>query len=455
MSKLNRKFFLSLSVILIVVVILSVYLNKNFIHRYYLYQEKQNLNVISNQLITSKESLETIVQTIEEAEDVVIAWVESTDNNILLNERLRDAFLNKGISLQKYWLWEGDQQDTIKNGEKLRIYSQEKFHYSLMVNYMSYGEYFIAVGKIIPSINQSLVLMNKVTIFVFIGQAIVIFILIAILVHKIISPINAIGKTAKSIAQLDFKTVEVHTNDELEILANDINEMSIALQKSHTALEDKNRQMKELLSNVSHDLKTPVALIKAYVSGIQDGLDDGTFLDTIAAQNERMEDMIKQLLDLGRLQQMHTKEEWINCSDCIHEIINAYRLEKHMKQITFDCSIENDIIIMADKNNVHIIFSNLLSNAVKYTEDGVITLSLHKSGDSVLFDIKNLASALKNIDIQRLWEPFFVAEESRHKDQSGTGLGLAIVKAAADSSGYFFKSNLENDLIHFQVVFKV
>lgn len=453
MSKLTKKFMISLSIILISVVFLSLYLNINFIQRFFLYQEKQEMNQICDQLISSKEELSQTIHKIEAAEDVIIVLTENTEDNVLLNERLKTAFLEKGISLNKYWLWEQDQQDTLKDGRKMRIYHQNKLHYSLLVKYLSWDTHFIAVAKIIPSVTRTLSLINQVTVIIFIGAGFVMFFLLSILVHKIIAPLKAIGDVAQSISNLEFKTIEIHTNDELEILAENINHMSRKLKETLTILEQKNKQMKELLSNVSHDLKTPISLIKAYTNGIKDGIDDGTFLDTIMIQNEHMEHIVERLLNLAKIQHQEKIMEHVDVSRCLKEVIQEYRLQAENQQLIFDCEIKEAVTITADKEAIQLIFSNLISNAVKYTDKKQIKIKLYQKTDHSIFQIQNNVADSSKIDIKKVWEPFYVAEKSRNKNMSGTGLGLSIVKAISDKYNFSYSCNLEQNKITFSIKF--
>lgn len=455
MSKLARKFLLSLSAILLVVTLLSIYLNSNFIQRFFLYRDKQDLNRISDELIGAG-SAEGVAR-LEAENDVIIALMQGTDDNDLLNERLREAFLSKGISLGGYgnfWLWNQDRREAVEQGRKLRIYQQEKLHYSLMVQYVSMGDSFAAVAKIIPAVTQTISMINLVTACVFSGAALVMILLVFFLVRRITTPLIRIGETAKAIANLDFRTVEVKTGDELELLAGDINDMSGKLRSAHRELEAKNRQMEALLANVSHDLKTPVSLIKAYSSGIKDGMDDGTFLDTIILQNEKTEQMIESLLDFAKLQQQELTEEELCVSDLLSGIAAQYQLQASGRGLALHCQIEPEIMIVTEKAAVSTIFENLISNAVKYACGGTVTLELRRQGDAVCFEIQNEVDENVSIDADRLWEPFYVAEKSRNKNMSGTGLGLSIVRAAAQKYGYDCSCKLSGKAIRFTAIFR-
>lgn len=455
MSKLARKFLVSLFTILLVVTLLSLYLNSNFIQRLFLYQEKRDLSRVSEELIAGY-SEETVIR-LEAENDVIIVELENTDDNSLLNERLRTAFLQKGVSLGGYgsiWLWEEDQRLASPQEQRQRIYQHEKLHYSLMVQYIGMENSFIAIAKIIPAMQSTITLINVVTACVFSSAALFMLLFISFLVKKITVPLTAISETAKSISALDFKTVEIKTGDELEILAEDINDMSGKLQAAHQELESKNREMEALLTNVSHDLKTPISLIKAYTGGIKDGLDDGSFLDIIILQNEKMERMIERLLSLTKMQHEQTLSIGsVDFSLLLRNTLSEHQLQAESRGLFFHCTADITTIRDANEESVQTIFTNLISNAVKYAEKGVISVILKNQGKACVFEIQNTVKPETKIEPERLWEPFYVVEESRNKKMSGTGLGLPIVRAAAQKCGYSCSCELSDGKIRFMVGF--
>lgn len=455
MSRLAKKFMLRILLILSGVTFLSIYINSNFISRYYFYQEKKDLERISDEVILGKGRLEETITELEAREDVIIARIQGSDDNNLLNERLRTAFLSKGISLKKYWLWKEDQLAAYEKGRKLRIYRQEKLRYSLMIEYLRLDNVFLAVAKIIPSANQTISLVNQVTAVVFLAAAFLILFFIFLLTKKITSPLAVIGSAARSIAGLDFKTVDIKTGDELEELAEDINNMSRSLKEAKEALEQKNRQMETLLANVSHDLKTPVSLIKAYANGIQDGLDDGSFLTTILEQNHKMERMIERLLTLARMKR-HTTEaltEPFSLSRLLEEQLTEYLFQMERSGLPLVKQIEPDITLTGNREAVSAIIYNLISNAVKYAPKGPITVSLSEQEQTPVFIIRNPVLNQETIPLDRIWEPFFVGEASRNQSMSGTGLGLSIVKAAAEQYGYRCQCEFKGSEIQFTLHF--
>lgn len=453
MSKLAGKFLTGITVVLVAVTVLSLYLNSNFIEKYYLYEKKNEIDGIYQEMIEGKNDLDDTISRLEKSEDVVIARVKNSSDNDLLNQKLREAFLEKGLGLEQFWLWDQDQEAAVKNGSQLKIYNQKKLHYSLLVEYAYIEGDIAAIAMIIPNMQETISLINRMTTEIFLAAAFVMILFIYVLVKKITIPLRVIQDATKDIAEQNFCKINIKTKDELEVLAEHINDMSAKLQTSQEALEEKNKQMKELLANVSHDLKTPVSLIKAYTSGIKDGIDDGTFLDTIVLQNEKMERMIIRLLDLAKIQNQNQKAETITISPLLFEIIEQYRISVEGNEIRFAVDIEKGIVVTAIKEDVVTIFTNLISNAVKYTCDGEIKITLSKSRNHSCFQITNRLEEGVKLEISRLWEPFYVGEKSRNKNMSGTGLGLSIVQAAAQKNKFGYDCTVKDSLITFTIDF--
>ena len=453
MNKISHKFMLSLSAVMVPIILLSLFLNAHFIERFFLYRERQELSKIGDYLLDEKKDLMDAVKEMESENDVVIAWVENTDDNDLLNERLRQEFLNKGIGLKKYWLWEQDQLDIVKDGRKMRIYHQEKLHYSLLVEYIYARGYFIASAKMIPSTEQTISFVNRITAIIFFCAAVLILFIAAILVKRITKPLKEIGETTKAIAALDFKTIQVNTKDELSVLAENINDMSISLKEANEKLERKNNQMKELLANISHDLKTPVSLIKAYGMGMEDGMDDGTFLSVILEQNRKMEQTIERLLMLSKIEMREKSFAPVNLSQHLQNLVKLYEIQANEKGLELCLQLEDDIVVDTEEEAFELICTNLLSNAVKYAKKGKVEIRLANKQGNGLFQIRNNLEEENHPDITRLFEPFYVGEASRNKDKSGTGLGLAIVKKTAEEYGFSCEAEINGNEITFTILF--
>ncbi|MTK63368.1 MAG: HAMP domain-containing histidine kinase [Methanobacterium sp.] len=453
MSRLTNKFLLSILGIFAAAMMLSILINVSFVERYYLHEKKNEINAICDQVLSDTSDLKQTIQRIENTEKVVIVSINNSTDINQINGRMKEGFMNKGLGLDKYWLWDQDYEASISQGRKIRIYRQNRLNYSVLVEYASAGQNLIGIAMIIPDVSETISLINFFFILIFSASILVVFVLIFFLVRKITTPLEGIGGLANDISNLKFRQITIRTGDELETLADDINTMSSKLQSTHAALLEKNRQMEALLENVSHDLKTPVALIKAYASGIKDGMDDGHFLDVIIRQNDMMGKMIESLLDLSRMQQKEWTAAEVNVSECLWSELKNQMIVMEERDIILEHKIEPGIILHISQEVIQSIFSNLISNAVKYTKNNRIQIHFYRKEDKIIFQIVNGIDKDTILETSRLWEPFYVGEESRNGTLSGTGLGLSIVRAAAQRQGYRYSCYIENDEIVFEIQF--
>ena len=160
----------------------------------------------------------------------------------------------------------------------------------------------ILTGYSIAHDSDTINIVNEFNLFLIFIALIFISIIVWIFCKKIIYPLEKLKDMSKDIANLNFTKVEIHTNDEIEELGISINNMSEKLQKAHADLEVKNENLKTFISNISHELKTPLALIKAYCSGIRDGMDDGTYMDIIEKQTDDISNLVDNLFKLSKYQ---------------------------------------------------------------------------------------------------------------------------------------------------------
>lgn len=454
MNKLSRKFILGIAAILFLTTAVFLYINSALIQRYYLHEKKADLSGVCDRLEASLADGADVKETIaalEASEEVTIAGLSGTSDLDSLNEELRAVMRNKGIGFQKFWLWDQGYQDLLQNGRKISLYNQGKLNYSLLVEYMEVGTDIYAVAMIIPHLSDAIQIINTVTAFVMLLALLVAVLLVAALVRRITKPLDHMKQLADDIAVHHFHPIEVNTHDELETVAASMNQMCTEIHAYQEELLNKNRQMSELLDNVAHDLKTPVALVKAYAGGMKDGMDDGTFLDTIIRQNDRMSEMIEQLLYLSRLKKRETVTEKVALDRVLKQILEEHAIILDKAGLTVRADIVTNACIDSNEELVTLVFDNLISNAIKYSSGKVIDVLLKKDPVGYVFEIKNDTDAKP--DMARLWDPFYVGEASRNKELSGTGLGLTLVKNSAEKTGARVYSRMGDGEIVFGVVF--
>ncbi|MGG4263890.1 sensor histidine kinase [Peribacillus simplex] len=167
--------------------------------------------------------------------------------------------------------------------------------------------------------------------------------------------------------------------------------MSTRLKNAHLQLEKKNQNLNSLVSNISHEVKTPLSLIQAYTIGIKDGLDDGTYTNVILEQVKNTSDMVDHLIMLAKVQALDISKETFDLREYLQQLIVHYRILLNNKgiEVRDHLASAEKCMVKADKSQMDIVFNNLISNAIKYGEENFFFITLENDLDgSLKFDIK-------------------------------------------------------------------
>ncbi|MEH7402779.1 HAMP domain-containing sensor histidine kinase [Gottfriedia acidiceleris] len=174
-----------------------------------------------------------------------------------------------------------------------------------------------------------------------------------------------------------------------------------------------------------------MALIKAYSAGIKDGIDDGTYVDTIIKQTDQINRLIDKLLELSRIEREILHIEKFDLIQLFETSLENFEIELNQNNIilTKEYISINQLNIEVDRDQFEKVFNNLISNAIKYTKNPGINIKIYEENEEIVFMINNETNLKNSTQIMQIWEPFYVMEASRNKHFTGTGLGLAIVKS--------------------------
>lgn len=453
MNKLSKKFITGIIIILVSACLSSILFNTKFLEKYYLYQKRMVITSVCKKftdLVGRGVSTEEAINQTETSNKVIIVQIENTDNisSDEVSDEIRTAFQNKGIGFQKYWLWEGDYKKILNGENRIRLYKQENLNYSLLVEYIQSESQLFAVTMIIPNIADAFRIINNFLICVNAATIIIAIIFIIVLIQKITKPLHEFKNFALQMKNGDFIPLEIHTKDELESVADSLNSMGSQIISYQQSLQEKNQQMEQLLDNVAHDLKTPVSLIQLYTSGIKDGLDDGTFLDTILMKNKEISDMINRLLYVSQIDKKGSELAPLNLTALLYQLINECSVFSRECGITICPVLEEDIIVVSSGEMMKSLLINLITNAVKYSSGSQIDIKLYQTETEINFSITNETNN-KDLDLSKIWMPYYVGEQSRSKKLSGTGLGLTIVNKICEKLLYSVKCSLDGNLITF------
>ena len=265
--------------------------------------------------------------------------------------------------------------------------------------------------------------------------------------RSIAVPLVKLKKATKNIKEgnLDF-VLEVEGNDEFSQLCQDFEEMRKRLKESTEEKILMDKENKELISNISHDLKTPITAVKGYVEGIMDGVADtpekmDRYVRTIYNKTNEMDHLINELtfyskIDTNRIPYTFSKlnvEDYF--SDCAEEI--GLEMETRGIELVYANYVEKDVQVIADGEQIRRVIHNIVSNAIKYMEKpkGIIQLRVKDVGDFIQVEIEDNGKGIAAKDLPYIFDRFYRTDVSRNSSKGGSGIGLSIVKKIMEDHG--------------------
>ncbi|OCT11865.1 two-component sensor histidine kinase [Paenibacillus pectinilyticus] len=458
MSRLTRKLLVQITLTLCVVFLLSFAVNTYLLPKYFLYEKKHKLD----ELVTELKPMDLKVlsgqmSAIEEHHQVTIVVSSLSESVDDLNSDLLTQLGRKGITLSKFWLTEDSVRILREGGRVNKIFDQAKLKSSFLVNFMSVDGSVIAIGESISHSADTIGIVNRFNAYLWIAMFLLLVLLSVLYTKRIVKPLADLMQTAESISNLTFSRSNIQTGDEIESLARSINQMSDNLREAHQTLEAKNANLRHFISDISHELKTPLALIHVYASGLQDGLDDGTYASVIRKQSEDMAGLIDRLLELARLQEETLLFEPLAFQSLLQDTMAAYHTAFRQMglELRVDMAVKEEMWVMADRGKLESVLNNWITNAMTYTSSDYVSIKVETIENAVRFQISNPTQHTKEADWARVWEPFYVLESSRSKKFSGTGLGLSITRAILQQHNASFGLTVEEGMVTFYFVMAV
>ena len=268
-------------------------------------------------------------------------------------------------------------------------------------------------------------LLYIIIIAIFISCAVSLFIS-----NLITKPIRKITNTALNIGK------ENYDNNFTETGIREIDDLQDALSTAQKELSKVQAYQKDLLANVSHDLKTPLTMIRAYAEKIKDisyknkdSLDND--VDIITDEVDRLTLLVNDILDLSKLQNSNEKlniEEY-DIVKQIKDILKKYDIIKEAEEYTFITDLPDEVLIKADKAKISQVIYNLINNAINYTgDDKKVYISLKKENKDYVLSIQDTGKGIKEAEIKNIWTKYYKNDKNHQRNVISTGIGLSIVK---------------------------
>lgn len=271
-------------------------------------------------------------------------------------------------------------------------------------------------------------------------------------------PVNELNIAMRKIKEGNFEyALETSAKGEIGDLYRNYEDMRLRLKESTEENSENEKQNRELISNISHDLKTPITAIKGYVEGIMDGVavtpeKMDKYIKTIYNKANDMERLINELTYYSRIDNNRIPYNFhrINVADYFGDCVEEVGMDLEQKNIEFNYSnlTQHDTIVIADPEQMKKVINNIISNSVKYLDKphGVIDIRILDEGDSVHIEIEDNGKGIAQKDLSRIFERFYRTDASRNSAQGGSGIGLSIVKKIIeDHGGYIWATSKEGE----------
>ncbi|AFQ16138.1 HAMP domain-containing sensor histidine kinase [Bacillus thuringiensis] len=312
-------------------------------------------------------------------------------------------------------------------------------------------EYAFAIASLQP-VNEAMLVLKDYYVYALIIVFLVIILLSFYYSKIIVKPLIKMNRVTKKMANFDFsEKLPVTADDEIGGLSGSINTLSVNLKDridrlnvANTKLQqdiERERQLektrKEFISGVSHELKTPLSVIRSFAEGIKDGVSKDTsyYTDVILEETENMNRLIVEMLELAKLESGTYKLDMTTFSigELTQQVYTKLLFSMEEKHLQVNVDADPSILVKANRSRIEQVVVNLLSNAIRYTPDGEkIQVSIIEAEDTVKIEIENTGNPIPEESLEKIWDRFYRLDASRSRHTGGTGLGLSIVKNILD-----------------------
>lgn len=351
--------------------------------------------------------------------------------------------------------------DYLKSGKSyaIEIHQDDRMQtgYYDLTGYLSNG-YLIVMRTSMDSINNSVRFTNRT----FLYFSLVILLLAAIVISCIsryfTKPIHDMAIVAKRMSNLDFDAkIKVKSRDEVGELGESMNALSTKLERTISELKTANNALhhdieqktqidemrKEFLSHVSHELKTPIALVQGYAEGLKESISDDPqsmefYCDVIIDEANKMNNMVKKLLSLNELEfgQGQVQVTRFDICELIRNICNSSNILLEETGAELILPAEPSVYVWSDEFLIEEAFTNYLTNAIHYvSKEGRIEVRLLQLEKELQVVVYNSGEQIPDEELDKLWIKFYKADKARTREYGGNGIGLSIVAAAMEALG--------------------
>lgn len=461
---LTRQITSIVSLLVAGAILLCWVLNTTLLPRYYVHNKKEvlmeNYQTISNASAQNELESDEFAVTFDNlcSNGNIMALILQQDGKVL-----RSSVNDLDALRTEFW-------DVLLHGDKMEVlYSNKQYQLLKKTDTRLDSEYLVLVGVLengdmvlmrtaVESIRESAAISNRFLLFAG-AAAIVASILVAFFTTRhITKPLQQLTDISKRMVDLDFNAKyesDQSNSYEVEELGNHINRLSENLERTISELKTANVELqddiekkiqidemrKEFLSNVSHELKTPLALIQGYAEGLQECINDDAesrefYCEVIIDEADKMNRMVKKLLTLNQLEFGNDQVimERFDMTELIRGVANSTKILMEQKGIRLELENSEEAWVWGDEFKVEEVITNYMSNAINHADgEKLIRVFYTRSEDKLRVSVFNTGQPIPEEDIEKIWVKFYKVDKARTREYGGSGIGLSIVKAIMDS----------------------
>lgn len=483
---------------LVAIMVVSIWgVNHWYLEKYYISEKVASLNevyeTIDRQIAANEEAGISIAEAMRQEQDtsgnitegnlrrlirefsdktnVSILMIDNSDTESALYSTARDAkFLKDRVDRYIF----GKNQMNFKVLEEYENYKvQQTFDswrdgmYLESWGFFSDNSTAFIMSTPLSSIRESVVLSNRFLTYAGFLVAVSGAIVVYFITKRMVSPINEISVLSEKMSHLDFEVKYESTGhevEELQVLGKSMNTLSDRLKETIGELKSVNIQLqkdieektridemrKEFIANVSHELKTPIALIQGYAEGLQEGMGEDKesrdyYCEVIVDEAGKMNKMVRQLLTLSSLESGNdrTVMERFDLTELIRGVINSAQIMLQQKEVTVKFEMAEPVYVWADEFKIEEVVTNYLSNAINHAEnERIIAIRIIREEGRVRVSVFNTGNPIPEEALPNLWTKFYKVDKARTRAYGGSGIGLSIVKAIIEA--HHQKCGVEN-----------
>ena len=484
LKSVRVKLFMTLSLVILLIIIFLILVNNFVLGRFYLYSKRQTLKSVyrtvndyynNDKSENFEEKLEQIA--IQNNFDILIRNNENV-NIYTSNKDFYSTFGQMNEMTSRFNIGVGELIEQSDNFVIKKIKdSKNGITYILLSSTLDNG-YLLYIRIPISSIQESVKISNNF-LYLMAGFAILIAaVIVSYVSRKFTDPILELNDIAKKMSNLDFshKYRIKDVDDEINNLGRSINVMSDKLERTINQLRNSNIELekdieekskidemrKSFISDVSHELKTPIALIQGYSEGLLENVNTDEesrkfYAEVILDETNKMDKLVKQLLELMKLEygKRQFNDKKFNIVEVEKEVVRKSKVMLEEKKVKIEFNLSEEINVFADDFYIEQVISNYITNAIKHVKeiDGKKVISIvnevNIEKNKVRVKIFNTGENIAEEHINRIWNRFYKVDESRNRTDSGTGIGLSFVKAIMNNYGNRYGVTNKEDGVEF------